>query len=525
MPTFRDVSDIYENVRISRIVRHKIASHAIADMMRSSSKLFLMLDRGDSRQEEISRRLWVLRSSVLFTLLPFDDPAIALQQQMQDLASESSGLPDGASVIESLGNAIEAIAAGSSNPKHEWMQSQLDSSDGGEQTSVGVLVRLSGGRVPGWPPDAMARLQDVDDRITLIRSRTDLRSGLFERIVLPCACRNTSPSLLEEVVHSGRARTIDVLLYPEENFGVPKRMSLPDCGAFMGRLQKTIIEQETAEIPEATPSVDNWMNEAFWQRIHGGKRSSADNLVPANYVLFSDGTGTFFPANGHVPVLPSTGSLRDESDLRVARVADLSEGDLVVMRVGDSNFLLDETSDRIMKNDVGDNLVQEATDWKAALDALLITFSCDEIAQNLTDRGVRVSPSSIHQWAGPDVLGPATEKTFSNLICLLGERRKIALEGDALHHYAATKWKSLQELRGVRHRAGNLIRQELIQKLVEKFHHGVANLGDKTSVQIDGEMGTELLVLKVSSADQQQSFVQSSILGRLDDHRGNPWLG
>jgi hypothetical protein len=29
----------------------------------------------------------------------------------------------------------------------------------------------------------------------------------------------------------------------------------------------------------------------------------------------------------------------------------------------------------------------------------------------------------------------------------------------------------------------------------------------------------------VSSADQKLSFVQPSMLGRLDDHRGNPWLG
>jgi hypothetical protein len=525
MSTFQDASAIYENIKVSKLVKNQIASRAIGEVMRWSSRLFQILDRSDPLQADISRRLWVLRSTILFTLLPFGDPVLAIRQQMTDLARASTGLPDAAPTIESLGKAIEDVLSSDSNPKLDWLLRMLEAHSGVEQSKVGFLIRLSAGSAPGWPPDVATRLPEIAQHITFINSRADLRSGLFGKIILPCACRNTAPALLEEIIHSGRARTVDVLMYPEEKFNVSRRLSLPDCGLFKGRIQKTKIEQETAEVSDTSISVDTWINEAFWQGIHGGERSAAANLVSANYVLFSDGTGTFFPANGHVPVLPSTGSLRDESDLRFANVGNLSEGDLVVMRVGDSNFLLDETSDRLMQNDLGDNLVVDATDWKDALDALLITHSCDEVSQLLSERGVRVSAASIHQWAGPDVLGPGSQKVFAALIELLGARGKIALAGDALHQYSELKWKSLQNLRSVRQRAGNMIRHELLQKLVERFHDGIGNLGNRTAVQIEGETGTELLVLKVSSADQKLSFVQPSMLGRLDDHRGNPWLG
>lgn len=526
MSTFHDVSNIYENVRASRLVRHEIANRAVSEILRWSSRLFQVLDRSDPAQADISRRLWVLRSSVVFTLLPFDDPSIALTQQMASLEKACAGLPDQATNIESLSRAVENIVSNPTNPKLEWIRQTFDPSDDEPRagTPVGIFVRLSAGRVPGWPPDLESRLPEVMRRIAPIHSRTDLRSQLFERLILPCACRNMDPSLLQEVVHSGRSRTIDVILYSEERFITPKRLTLPRCRIFDGRIQRTKIEQEVSPVPEAT-SVDAWVNEAFWQAIHGGERSAGKNLVAAHYVLFADGTGTFFPANGHVPVLPASGELRHESDLRIVRIGDLSEDDRVVIRVGDSNYLLDETSDRLMQNDTGNNLVSEATDWKSALEALLITHSCDEVASCLRELGVLVSASSVHQWAGPDVLGPGNEKVFMALIEVLGNKGKLAIDRDAIHQYAADKWRSLQELRGVRHKAGNLIRQELLQKLVARFQDGIGDLGDRASIRIEGDADTELAILKVSSADQNVAFVQPSLLGRPDDHRGNPWLG
>lgn len=526
MSAFHDVSDVYDNVKASRIVRHEIANRAISEIMRWSSKLFQVLDRSDPVQADISRRLWVLRSSVIFTLLPFDDPSVALTQQMADLAKTCAGLPDQATTIESLSRAVDNIASHPANPKLEWIRQTIDLTDDGLRTGmpIGILARLSAGRAPGWPSDMESRLPEFMRRIAPIHSRTDLRSSLFERLILPCACRNMDPFLLQEVVHSGRSRIIDVILYSEERFVTPKRLTLPGCRIFDGRIQRTRLEQEASPVPEATP-VDAWANEAFWQAIHGAERSAGKNLVAAHYVLFSDGTGTFFPANGRIPVLPASGELRHESDLRIVHIGDLSEDDRVVIRVGDSNFLLDEASDRLMQNDAGNNLISEATDWKSALEALLITHSCDEIASCVRDLGVLVSASSVHQWAGPDVLGPGNEKVFIALIEVLGNKGKLVLDGDALHQYAARKWRSLQELRGVRHRAGNLIRQELLQKLVTRFQDGIGDLGDRTSIRIEGDAATELAILKVSSADQSVAFVQPSLLGRPDDHRGNPWLG
>jgi hypothetical protein len=50
-------------------------------------------------------------------------------------------------------------------------------------------------------------------------------------------------------------------------------------------------------------------------------------------------------------------------------------------------------------------------------------------------------------------------------------------------------------------------------------------VADRESIHIEGDTGAELLVLRVASVDGNTAYVQPSRLGKLDDLKGNKWLG
>lgn len=526
---FPRTSQAFENAKLSCLKKHEINFSPAAQVLQISSRLFQMLDRADPVQAEFSLRLWVLKSLIIFTVLPFDDPALRLQNQMNELEQSSLGLPDTAQLVETLKKLVTDIVSIRRNPKRELFLHVLDESIKKNNGNIGIFCAVSAGRPPGWPSERSAQLSALSDRLTLIGSRRHMRANIFGTVILPCACGNAPPALLSDLLFSGCTAELEVLLYKGERFQIPKRLELPVDGIFAGRLQKTKIEHEINVITgdSSMSAVDTWVNEAFWQGLHGADRNSSHNLVPANYMLFCDGTGTFLPANGRILTLPADGDVTDEADLCLVRVENVCEGDLIVLRSGDSGFLLDEATDRIMSSEDNESLFENATDWKEALEALLVTHSNEEVAQALRERDAPTNAASIRQWIGPDVLGPGNESVFRELINLLADKGKIKKVDGELISYADTRWNSLQEIRAVRHKAGNLIRQDLFKVLFNRIKsgNGQLRLNDGERIHVEGVTGAELLILRVSSVDRNPAHVQLSRLGQVDDLKNNKWLG
>ena len=524
---FSRTNRAFRNANIAGLKIHEIDFFLAAQVMQISSRLFQMLDHVDPVKAEVCRRLWVLRSSIVFTALPFDDPSLGLTHQMIELEQSSDGLPDATQLIQLLKMHVAEIVSFGRNPKHELLLHVLAESIEKDDEHIGIFCALSAGSPPGWPSESSVRLSALSERLTMIRSRRNMRANVFGTVILPCACSNAPPTLLSELLYSGCAARLEMLLYKGERFQVSKRLMLPDDGVFEGRLQKTEMERELIVISgdSVMSEVDTWANESFWQGLHGAERRSFHSLVPANYVLFCDGTGTFLPENGRVLSLPASGEVADESDLSLVNVEELCEGDLIVLRSGDSGFLLDEASDRIMSSEDNETLFEIATDWKAPLEALLVTHSHEQIARLLHERGAPINAASIRHWVGPDVLGPGNERMFRELIDLLAEKGKIQKAGEELISYADSRWKCLNDLRGVRQKAGNLIRQELFKALGIRLRNGNGKLAAGTSIHLEGDTGAELLILEVSSVDRNSAYVPHSRLGQIDDLKGNKWLG
>ena len=97
---FSRTTAVYENVSNVPLRVHQLDCPPAADLIRASSKLFQALDHTDPVQQELSRLLWRLRSSVLFTVLPFDDSALKLCPQVVELQRLSVMLPDATGLVD-----------------------------------------------------------------------------------------------------------------------------------------------------------------------------------------------------------------------------------------------------------------------------------------------------------------------------------------------------------------------------------------------------------------------------------------
>lgn len=519
---------IFENCKTSTLTKHEIQFPLAERVIQLSSHLFQMLDRTDSAQSEISRRLWVLKSSILFTALPFDDPTLRLQAQVLELECMLECLPDTRLLMDSLKKTVIDITA-VQNPKREWLARMHPLASSEEEGLIGILTGLSAGRSPGWPQEKVGILADFNPRLLSITSKRDLKSGLFEAIILPCACSNVCPSLLSDLFYAGLATKVVVLLYPSERFQIPPRLILPKDSIFYEYLQSSKTEHETVAVPvgQTLSAVDTWINMTFWQGLHGAERSERPDLSPARYMLFFDGTGTFLPEDGRIMMLPADGKVVSENDLCMVRTGNVCEGDMIVMRSGNSRLLVDEASERIVGREQNESLFEMATDWKTSLDALLVTYTSEEVAAALLERGVSVSANSIQQWIGPKVLGPGDKQIFRELIYLLADKGKIQISGTELTSYVDIRWQSLQEVRNLHHKAGNLIRHDLFKALFSRLgnENRSAALTDLERIRIDADTEVQLLILRVAAVDSSTAYVQSSRLGKIDDLAGNKWLG
>ena len=175
---FSRTNRIFENARLLSLTRREIEFPSATQVIQTSSRFFQLLDRADPVQAEISRRLWILRSSILFTLLPFDDPALRLQLQMKELEQSSEGVPDAAPLINSLRKYVTDIVSVGRNPKRKWLVGMLAETIGKGDGQIGMLTSLSAGRPPGWPQEKSGHLSALSERILPIESRRNLRSSV-----------------------------------------------------------------------------------------------------------------------------------------------------------------------------------------------------------------------------------------------------------------------------------------------------------------------------------------------------------
>lgn len=525
MSSFKLTDLIYKNIQNTDINLVEIDNANISSIQRNVKQLFSTLDRDDDEQKKISLKVWLLRSSILFTLLDFDSDVLELSKQLDEIKSLSIKFPSIQSLVGQLENEIKTILEAPKNPKRTWLENSTHEI---ENDQIAIFTNLSSGRSPGWSINhTPSTLGDLLGDFTCIRTTQDFRNKAFDRVILPCGCANAPYHQLVNIVYSGISQNFDILLYLGEKFNFPKRLTLPTDEKLQSKFRKSVFQKNYIDVQDSSPTdtMDSWVNDSFWNELHSGSREFSASLTPANYILFSDGTGTFLPSNGKALVLIEELDKKfTENNLKQKNIEELSDGDLIIIRTGESGFLLDVASDVIMNDEGVDSLLEEATDWKSALNLLTMTYDWSQISEALRSENVHASTSTLQRWAGAEGLGPREEKDFKVLMQLLIKEKKITILDD-VESYISEKWAKLRSLRGVRQKAGNMIRSELFDALSHKMSYISSYLEDKTVIKNHKHQGVELVVFRIFSIDQVESYVQTSQIGRLDDLRNNQWLG
>lgn len=503
-----------------RVREVQIESNSIASVLKACRDLFVILDRSDAFQTKLSRKLWELRASILFTMLPFDSLELGLARRLQAVMDDAMQIPDAIEIMNSLAQGIQKLIEHPINPKHLWLveRSELTAGPAHPEAS-GLVTIMAMGQNFGWP-SMTGDYAELLGSIQLIDSVKALASMVFDRIIIPGTCHYLSARMYTEIFHMGRTKAVDILLYPSERFSMRDRLHPPESTIFRGRLTASRIIH-TSDVFLGTDDdlgvdTDDQMKKSIWALTHEGLKTSGSGLHAARYILCKDGRGMFVPENKHMLVWSERINDADSS-LENVRVEQVAEGDWLAIRLGDTGRLLDLAS---AEGGFGQKL-EEVCDWRPALDALMLTYSSDQIAKEMHANGAHglSLTNSLRSWADGSVYGPGTQNELRALLNVLISHRKLP-KPDNFDQYVMDHWRGLKELRGIRVRAGMNLHNSIHRQLANALLQHV-NISENQSVRL--ENGMQVQLCQVAAVDDQISWVPDSKLLYLQAMRGGRW--
>lgn len=506
----------FRNAAALRVREIPVSSPPVAEIVHLSRQIVTCLERTDPFQSELGRRIWSLRSRIQFTLLSFDHPKVGLREILNEVAADATAIPSLENLIRDLVQAGYALLEHPANPKLSRTKALLEAEMYGNCGSpTGIIAAMALGRTFGWPekPDGMP---DLPGDPLVIDSRKMLASTSFDRVIVPGTCHYLSHQMFVDLFYQGRSGEISVLLYPGEYFTLRKRLPIPDSPVFRGRLSSTRVICSRDSISDLTGEegdAEGGNEESVWEIAHDGHRAQLPGCHAARYVLFRDARGLFVPEGAHLLVW-KYGNTAEDNQLESVPVVRLSEGDCLVLRPSGTRYLLDLES---AEEGFGQKL-EEACDWRPALERLLLTRSPEDIAEEMRAVGAngRTLSQSLRNWADGSVYGPGHKSELGALLQILMKHGKLATLA-AMDEYVNAHWNGLQELRGIRQRASHSVRREICSQLSNALSRMKA-LPESGLVTL--ENGVKVQLCQVAALDDRMAWVPPSRLMDLQPMKG-----
>jgi acetolactate synthase regulatory subunit len=518
VPLFDVIDGRYANAGSCRVKKIIIAHPLFADIASYCARIFSMVDREDDHQRQLARSVWLLKSTIAQTLLPFDDSRLGVQPLIEKLVQQAETVPSVSETVEALSQAVASLVSSGSNPKREMFLHMLQKATL-QADCAGVFAGLQGGLTPGWPATVDASQDFHAGACAVLRTRKDIADRGFSVIFIPGTLRFASRQIAIDLLYSGLARDLVLLAYRNENVFAPKPLGLPIDGKFK-RATRTL---EAVEEIEDQP-LDQWANETFWHEIRsqharGGALSGRDVTVSARFVLFADGSGTFLPDEGSVVEISR---LLDRPDQPLAgagqlprkSVRDLEERDLVMMRLRGSGDYLDEVADRMMEREGQASLRDTATAWKSDLFRALKLHGEGVVARLAREAGLKLrSATYLWTWASDVVIAPHDFEDFRALMRVLGDFQD-GMRSNSSEEYALHKWAEMERLRNFHLRAASEIRKALLERVL-KLVEERSRVDVVESIQLPGLEAGSIGLLRVSAVDVSSVRVPFSRLFHL----------
>jgi hypothetical protein len=525
--SFRQATLRFKNIAKFTVVTHKTEDVVIAEVSRMIKVIFKSLDNFEDDAKKLAADLWVFKTILNSTLVPFNDPMLRLKEMSSEILTLLEKRNTDFQLIDGFKNATRQLWSKHTNKKFEQL---LSFTDGviGRNDSIGIVGKILYGDDPACINLTISSLSNYGMNFTNIVRKHQLNSSSLQKIIIVSSPIKPTMELMKAIFYTGVIPELHLILYDHENFYAPSRIELPLSPLFQNNIQKFKISSVIA--PELVADMDEfssntWAEESFWSDIHGGSRTKTVLSVDAHYILFDGGEGAFMPAGGKILHIDKNDSEQGSFsyELSYVEILDLVEGDYVLLRKNSSGFLLNEETYGVSNEEEDDIVLDQITDWKNALSALSITKDYSEISQLMRDKGLIISPGKIKQWEGIDVIAPNSEIEFSCLISVLADEGKLNSSIKDVEKYSADKWASIHEYRISRQKAGNRARQTILETLLAKID-GLDIDSPDGAKSLDLQLGQNLLIRRVASIDHSISYVQLSSLYRIDDLRGNKWL-
>jgi hypothetical protein len=522
------VSTHHANAIGCRVERVVIDFAPMAEVSKACSKIFSEVDRDDPLQRRAARDAWIVKSSLMMTALPFDDPRLGLDGLLCSLETVSDSVPSIRNAVGDLGRLVRSLAEGKINRKREAVLAMLDEAEGSLATAA-ILANICGSPTPGWPITLVAATDLGSPAVELLRMRRQTRNASFSRVIIPGNPWFAPRALLFDLVYGGRSSDITVVTYRAERSELPAPSRMPQDSWFPPTGQRVQPPPEAREFHDAT-KLDTWASESFWSLIHAEHAdvvpiSAKDVTVDARFVLFADGSGAFLPADGRVVEISDLfepGASFDAAEDRLPRAAvrELEEGDLVMLRLSGSGDYLADLADSLMERAGEAGLRSKALKWKDELHEVIKKHGEGVVAVRIRSLGVRLAdPQYLWSWAGDAVMSPHDRQTFQGLIAAIWQ-----LEGrealDEASAYADEWWTDMERVKTYHHKAGAAIRAALLTR-VRSLVADRRLIASVESIELPGVEAGRMGLLRVSAVDAKSMRVPMSRLFQLVKVREN----
>ena len=517
---FQISSNVFSCAEEAVLHLHPVGFEPVRMLTRLVGSLYNALDRMDSTEAAVARVVWQLRSTVLFTLLPFDHPALPIRELGNRLVRMADTLPSVRQLAVDINGTVKQLYGIAENPKWALLNELCLQSGAGDR--IGLLTALCPGPVPGWPEEFRELLATIPDRhVSAVDSRRDLKFVTFDTLIIPAGLRHCAPQLASDAVHGCRARRIHLLRYESEGVGLPERSVLPASAPFIYTVpERRQVVTKAVDIPDVFENVDQWLAQSYWVNLRPDGTHVADDqeeTEAARFTVFFNGYGAFLPDEGKVI---EVSELFDGlvgtagNDLPRKRVNLLEEGDLVVIRTSGGGDYVEQLADALLRRANRSGLRASALAWKAALRSALLRHGPKKIAALLRAEGGKVtSPGYIYNWAGSVVMSPQRAEDFVALMKAVTQAGEIE-HGDPVQ-YANKKWREMEELKSYHHRAGQQIRRELLTK-VNELAAVRRKIETEARIALPHAEGSEMSVLRIAAIDRTVVDVPRSRLFRLE---------
>lgn len=514
-----------KNAANCRIKLIEIDFPPVAEIIKASSEIFRSIDRDDEFQCEIARTVWMLKTTLILTVLPFDDERLRIKALIESLDKSVDSVPEISDSVKTLRNVVSKLISGSTNPKRTNLLSVIkDGSD--QQERIALVANLYGLSTPGLPQDMKADEVLPSAGIEVVRTRKDISDVFFDRIIIPGNPRFAPRKFIFDLLYGGRSSNISVLGYRAENIWIPSPSNIPKGEIFNNarssqRIEKTVgvYRQENVEL------IDKWANDSFWsslRRQHADSvpTSDRDARVRVRFVLFADGSGAFLPEDGRVVEISGRFDLGRELDTREERlprksVTDLEEGDLVMMRLSGSGDYLDDVANDLMVQAGDGDLRTRALEWKDWLYRTLKHQGEGVVAMKLKQLDLTVrSPQYLWAWASDAVMAPHDYDTFSKLINGLNTLEPSHF-GSEIDDYIGAKWTDMELVKSFQQRAGMTIRSALVERVQDLIKRR-QRVDAVQTIELAGVKAGMMGLMRVSAVDSKSMMMPLSRLFHLE---------